>query len=107
MKKTSILLPTNTNQTYDYLVPEKTKLELGSFVSVPFRNKEMKGIVWFDSGDKVAKEKLKTVSKVYNKIKLGRDYISFLDFFYKYNLTPISKILRLVLPKDNILENFD
>ncbi len=107
MKKTSILLPTNTNQTYDYLVPEKTKLELGSFVSVPFRNKEMKGIVWFDSGDKVAKEKLKTVSKVYNKIKLGRDYISFLDFFYKYNLTPISKILRLVLPKDNILENFE
>lgn len=107
MKKTSILLPTNTNQTYDYLVPEKTKLELGSFVSVPFRNKEMKGIVWFDSGDKVAIEKLKTVSKVYNQIKLERDYISFLDFFYKYNLTPISKVLRLVLPKDNILENFE
>ena len=107
MKKTSILLPTNTNQTYDYLVPEKTKLELGSFVSVPFRNKEMKGIVWFDSGDKVAIEKLKTVSKVYNQIKLERDYIYFLDFFYKYNLTPISKVLRLVLPKDNILENFE
>ena len=107
MKKVSILLPTNTNQTYDYLVPEKTKLELGSFVSVPFRNKEMKGIVWFDSGDKVAKEKLKTVSKVYKEIKVERNYISFLDFFYKYNLTPISKILRLVLPKDNILENFE
>ena len=107
MKKVSILLPTNTNQTYDYLVPEKTKLELGSFVSVPFRNKEMKGIVWFDSGNKVAKEKLKTVSKVYKEIKVERNYISFLDFFYKYNLTPISKILRLVLPKDNILENFE
>ena len=47
MKKVSVLLPSNTNSTYDYLSP--SSLELGTLVSVPFRNKEMKGIVWYDS----------------------------------------------------------
>ena len=37
MKKVSVLLPANTNSTYDYLSLDP--LELGTLVSVPFRNK--------------------------------------------------------------------
>ena len=44
MKKVSVLLPVNTNSTYDYLSLDP--LELGTLVSVPFRDKEMKGSVW-------------------------------------------------------------
>ena len=51
MKKVSVLLPSNTNSTYDYLSP--SSLELGTLVSVPFRNKEMKGIVWYDSSEDI------------------------------------------------------
>ena len=52
MKKVSVLLPSNTNSTYDYLSP--SSLELGTLVSVPFRNKEMQGIVWYDSSEAVS-----------------------------------------------------
>ena len=82
MKKVSVLLPSNTNSTYDYLSP--SSLELGTLVSVPFRNKEMKGIVWYDSSEDIPFEKLKKVKKVFNEIKLEKKLISFLDFFYKY-----------------------
>ena len=105
MKKVSVLLPTNTNQTYDYLVPKEKEIDIGSFVSVSFRNKQMNGIVWFESGDEVDKAKLKTISEVYSGIKLKKNYIKFLDFYQKYNLIPLGKILRLVLPKDKILES--
>ena len=107
MKKVSVLLPTNTNQTYDYLVPKEKEIDIGSFVSVSFRNKQMKGIVWFDSGDKVDKAKLKNILEVYSGIKLKKNYIKFLDFYQKYNLIPLGKILRLILPKDKILESVE
>ena len=102
MKKVSVLLPSNTNSTYDYLSP--SSLELGTLVSVPFRNKEMKGIVWYDSSEDIPFEKLKKVKKVFNGIKLEKKLISFLDFFYKYNLVPISKLFKLVIPQDKSIE---
>ena len=102
MKKVSVLLPSNTNSTYDYLSP--SSLELGTLVSVPFRNKEMKGIVWYDSSEDIPFEKLKKVKKVFNEIKLEKKLISFLDFFYKYNLVPISKLFKLVIPQDKSIE---
>ncbi len=105
MKKASVLLPTNTNQTYDYLVPNEKEIDIGSFVSVPFRNKQMNGIVWFESGDNVDKAKLKTISEVYSDIKLKKNFIKFLDFYQKYNLIPLGRVLRLVLPIDKILES--
>ena len=89
MKKVSVLLPTNTNQTYDYLVPKEKEIDIGSFVSVSFRNKQMNGIVWFESGDEVDKAKLKTISEVYSGIRLKKNYIKFLDFYQKYNLIPL------------------
>ena len=107
MKKVSVLLPTNTNQTYDYLVPKEKEIDIGSFVSVSFRNKQMNGIVWFDSEDKVDEAKLKTISEIYSGIKLKKNYIKFLDFYQKYNLIPLGKLLRLVLPKDKILESVE
>ena len=64
MKKVSVLLPANTNSTYDYLSLDP--LELGTLVSVPFRNKEMKGIVWHDSLEEIPSEKLKKITKEKN-----------------------------------------
>ena len=83
MKKVSVLLPTNTNQTYDYLVPKEKEIDIRSFVSVSFRNKQMNGIVWFESGDEVDKAKLKNILEVYSGIKLKKNYIKFLDFSKK------------------------
>jgi len=102
MKKVSVLLPVNTNSTYDYLSLDP--LELGTLVSVPFRNKEMKGIVWHDSLEEIPSEKLKKITKVHEEFKLEKRLISFLDFFHKYNLVPISKLFKLVIPQDKLIE---
>ena len=102
MKKVSVLLPANTNSTYDYLSLDP--LELGTLVSVPFRNKEMKGIVWHDSLEEIPSEKLKKITKVHEEFKLEKRLISFLDFFHNYNLVPISKLFKLVIPQDKLIE---
>ena len=64
----------------------------------------MKGIVWYDSCEDIPFEKLKKVKKIFNVIKLEKKLISFLDFFYKYNLVPISKLFKLVIPQDKSIE---
>ena len=58
----NILLPLPFNQTFQYLCNEKEKIELGEFVSVPFKNKIITGCVWEN------KSKLK---KNYQKKRLG------------------------------------
>ena len=60
MKKVSVLIPANTNSTYDYLSIDP--LELGTLVSVPFRNKEMLGIIWHDSLEEIPYEKLLSIA---------------------------------------------
>ena len=40
------MLPLPFNQTFKYLCDEDEKVELGSFVSVPFKNKMVTGCIW-------------------------------------------------------------
>ena len=101
MKKISVLLPSNTNSTYDYLSPYP--LELGSIVSIPFRNKETIGIVWYDSNVNIPFEKLKKITKVFQEIKFDKNFLSFLEFFRQYNLAPTGKIFKLVIPQDKLI----
>ena len=42
----NVLLPLTFNQTFKYLCNEDEKVELGSFVSVPFKNKIVTGCIW-------------------------------------------------------------
>jgi len=97
MKKISVLLPSNTNSTYDYLSP--CSLELGSIVSIPFRNKEMIGIVWYDSNENIPFKKLKKITKVFHEIKFDKKFLSFLEFFRQYNLVSTGKMFKLVIPQ--------
>ena len=101
MKKISVLLPSNTNSTYDYLSP--CSLELGSIVSIPFRNKEMIGIVWYDSNENIPFKKLKKITKVFHEIKFDKKFLSFLEFFRQYNLVSTGKIFKLVIPQNKLI----
>ena len=64
----------------------------------------MKGIVWHDSLEEIPSEKLKKITKVHEEFKLEKRLISFLDFFHNYNLVPISKLFKLVIPQDKLIE---
>ena len=103
MKKISVILPSNTNSTYDYLSP--CSLELGSIVSIPFRNKEMIGIVWYDSNENIPFKKLKKITKVFHEIKFDKKFLSFLEFFRQYNLVSTGKMFKLVIPQNKLISS--
>ena len=46
MKKVSVLLAMNTPKAYDYSISDSLEVKLGDFVKVPFRNREIMGIIW-------------------------------------------------------------
>ena len=104
MQKVSVLLPTNNDDTYYYYVSKDMQVSLGTFVKVPFRNKIMLGIVWYDGDDKVDPKKIKKVIEILPIEDLTRNLIDFLNFFHRYNVVAIGKILRLVLPQDYLLQ---
>ena len=49
MKKVSVLLAMNTPRAYDYSISDNFEAKPGDFVKVPFRNKEVVGIIWDES----------------------------------------------------------
>ena len=57
MKKISVLLAANIPGPYDYLVSDDLDIKFGFFVRVPFRNKELIGIIWDDSSENIEKSK--------------------------------------------------
>ena len=59
MKKISVLLATNSDKAYQYLVPADFNIKKGMIVKAPFRSRELFGIIWDDSDEKIEKSKLK------------------------------------------------
>ena len=62
----NVLLPLPFNQTFQYLCNEDEKVELGSFVSVPFKNKIVTGCIWENKSKlkkRLPKKKLETLKK--------------------------------------------
>ena len=49
MKKVSVLLAMNTPRAYDYSISDDFEVKPGSFVKVPFQNRELIGIIWDES----------------------------------------------------------
>ncbi len=81
MQKISVLLPTNNDDTYYYFVSKDIQVSLGTFVKVPFRNKIMLGVVWYDGDDKVDPKKIRKVIEILPIEGLNRKLIDFLNFF--------------------------
>ena len=104
MQKVSVLLPTNNDDAYYYFVSKDMHESLGTFVKVPFRNKIMLGVVWYDGDDKVDPKKIKEVIEILPIEGLNKNLVDFLNFFHRYNIVAIGKILRLVLPQDYLLQ---
>ena len=61
MKKVSVLLAANSTKAYQYLVPEEKYIKKGMVVKVPFRSRELFGIIWEDNKEKVEKAKLREI----------------------------------------------
>ena len=104
MKKISVILATNSDKAYQYLVPADFNIKKGMIVKAPFRSRELFGIIWDDSDEKIEKSKLKEIIDYYPQFIFSNDRINFIKFMSNYNYSNLGKILKLFIPQSYLLE---
>ena len=65
----NVLLPLPFNHTFQYLCKDEDKVELGDFVSVPFKDKIITGCFWENKSKlkkKLPKKKIRYIEKKLN-----------------------------------------
>ena len=104
MKKVSVLLAMNTPRAYDYSISDDFEVKPGSFVKVPFQNRELIGIIWDESLEDIENSKLKEVIEYYPSYKLSNKILNFIKFFSRYNYTFLGRVLKLFIPQAYLIE---
>ncbi len=108
MKLIYVLIPLPLcSGAYVYELPNKlASPEYGSFVQVPFGKRTLLGVVWHKTDTKIiAKNKIKQITKIYNRAPLSEDLISLIKFISAYTLSELGSVLKLILPLDKIITN--
>ncbi len=101
----SVLLPLPFGRGFDYLIEADTPLPLGSYVQVPFGKKQLIGVVWSnETEDKVAFEKLKKVSEVFDFEPMSDAHRKFLNWLSDYTMAPLGSVLKMSIPVRDALE---
>ncbi|WP_341794243.1 primosomal protein N' [Rickettsia endosymbiont of Rhinocyllus conicus] len=100
MQIAKILLPAVKLFPLDYLIPEDLSLNIGDLVIVPFRNKELTGIVWEFANIPEVK-KLKTIKeKVPLNLTITSEVLDLIKWMSNYYMAELGSIAKLVLPVD-------
>lgn len=92
-----VLLPLPLGDGYDYLVPPKSAIKIGSLVRVPLGSKESIGVVWAKGSGTVPANKLKAITEVIDVKPLPDVTRVFVDWVASYTLMPVGSILKMVL----------
>ncbi|MFV9859313.1 MAG: primosomal protein N', partial [Rickettsia aeschlimannii] len=100
MRIAKILLPVAKLFPLDYLITEDLELNIGDLVVVPFRNKELTGIVWELVSSSEAK-KIKTIrAKVPLNLNITSEVLELIKWMSSYYMSELGSIAKLVLPID-------
>lgn len=93
-----ILLPLPFNHGFSYFVPENLILDVGDIVKVPFRRKEIYGVVvGFDDNEDIDPKKIKTILEKTPDLKLSPQLLEFIRWVSNYNLAPQGLVLKLAI----------
>ena len=98
-----VLLPTPQNKSiFDYYA--SSNLEIGTLVKIPFRNKEIEGIVWANqqSADNIHPSKIRDVLQIFDGTGLPLNLIKFIKFISSYNLIPLGAVMKFFFPFPNL-----
>ena len=101
----NILLPLPFNQTFQYLCNEDEKVELGSFVSVPFKNKIVTGCIWENKSKlkkRLPKKKIRNIEKKLNFSPLNKNNRDFIVWVSDYTMNNLGATLKLCLSMKQI-----
>ncbi|XVN41524.1 MAG: primosomal protein N' [Rickettsia endosymbiont of Argas persicus] len=98
MQIAKILLPAVKLFPLDYLTPENLPLNIGDLVVVPFRDKELTGIVW-EFADIPEAKKLKAIKeKVPLNFNINSEVLELIKWMSNYYMAELGSIAKLVLP---------
>jgi primosomal protein N' (replication factor Y) (superfamily II helicase) len=89
----SVVLPLPLEQKFTYKSEED--LSLGSLVQVRFSNRLMYGVLWEKT---IPFEKALSIQNVFEDIVFSQEFRHFIQKMAAYTLTPLGKILKLILP---------
>ncbi|MHC0448999.1 MAG: replication restart helicase PriA [Candidatus Lariskella arthropodorum] len=115
MRLVSVLVPLPFNKLFDYTISEEILLNdsdlVGCFVLVPFKSKEILGIIWAikttKSEENSDKRLIKQVIKVYLACKVTQTFMKFIERVAEYNMMPLGMALKLSMPKSQKFLDLD
>lgn len=98
MQIVRVLLPKLKLFPLDYSLANEISVEKGDLVLVPFRNKEITGIIWEINVISDKFELKSVISKLPSDYKLSHDLVSLITKASKYYLSDLGTIAKLALP---------
>lgn len=96
----TILLPIAVDEPFTY--GSHIPLSIGQLVEVPFRKKEIIGIVWENTSNYSGTTK--SISRIIESPSLPLTHLEFLKRVAQYTLSPLGNVLKLTLNKNLIAE---
>ena len=93
--KINILLPIKFDQAFTYSVDASLDLKKGDYVLVPFRSKEIVGVVWEKDIKAPKNIKIKKIISKINFPSLSDKNIEFIKRFSEYNLSSLGMTFKL------------
>ena len=93
--KINILLPIKFDQAFTYSVDASLDLKKGDYVLVPFRSKEIVGVVWEKDIKAPKNIKIKKIISKINFPSLSEKNIEFIKRFSEYNLSSLGMTFKL------------
>lgn len=96
-----VVLPLSSYQSFTYQVPAhlQSAIRAGRFVSVPFRQRSVTGVVISLHSEPSFKGKIKTVAAVREEpAALPQDLWATLEWVSRYYMTPLGMVLKAALP---------
>jgi primosomal protein N' (replication factor Y) len=101
--KINILLPIKFDQAFTYSVDSSLDLKKGDYVLVPFRSKEMVGVVWEKDIKAPKNIKIKKIISKINFPSLSENNIEFIKRFSEYNLSSLGMTFKLLFYEKGFL----
>ena len=86
---------------FDYQVPDvlANQIKVGQLVSIPFRKKEMEGVVIKIKKEPIAGKKIKKISKIIDKKPLlTPEQIKLAEWISQYYFVSLGTIIKTILP---------
>ncbi|MDB5492008.1 MAG: primosomal protein [Micavibrio sp.] len=93
----AILVPFPVDKTYTYAVPAGMELQPGEYVTVPLSNRQVTGVAWGPSTEKVPSKKLKSVILKHDLPPMPKVERDFIAWVAAYTMAPIGAVLKMAL----------